>query len=66
MASPHFVNKSWPLLQDPGLAFARFYYYYFFVFLLFISDECHMFDEMLVWGLTLEFSSQIVGLFSFA
>ena len=63
MASPHFVNKSWPLLQDPRFAFARFVY---FVFLLFISDERHMFDEMLGWGLTLEFSSEIVGLFSFA
>lgn len=28
--------------------------------------NAHMFDEMLVWDLTLEFSSQIVGLFSFA
>lgn len=42
------------------------FFIFFFVFLLFISDECHMFDEMLVWDLTLEFSSQIVGLFSFA
>ena len=46
MASPHFVNKSWPLLQDPRFAFARFVY---FVFLLFISDERHTFDEMFVW-----------------